>query len=113
MAEPDDKPIVNHGPSGHDYKSPSPNVEQILDISVPVVVVLAHKDMTVREVLQLVPGTVVQFEKNIKELIELMVNNIAVATGNTVKIGERFGLQVREMAGAPTAIRALGGKRTD
>ncbi len=111
MTDNNDKPEPGHAQDDAVGASPSLSIERILDIGVPVVVVLAQKDMTMREVLQLVPGAVVQFEKNIEEPIELMVNNITVATGSTVKMGEHFGLQIREMVGASAAICALGGKR--
>lgn len=89
-----------------------PNIERLLDIAVPVVVVLAQKNITLRDALQLMPGTVVQFEKNIEEPIELLVNNVVVATGCTVKMGEHFGLQVHEILGPSATIRALAGKKT-
>ncbi|MDQ7779047.1 MAG: FliM/FliN family flagellar motor switch protein [Planctomycetota bacterium] len=87
------------------------NVEQVLDIQVPVVAILAQKDITLREALQLTVGNVIQFEKSIEEPIDLLVNNVAVANGNTVKVGERFGLQIRETAGPSAAVNALGPRR--
>lgn len=88
---------------------PARNLDRVLGIELPLVVLLARKRMSLEEVLKLVPGTVLDFEKAVTEPLDLLVNDKVIARGDTVKVGERFGLQVREIAAPKETIRAMGG----
>jgi flagellar motor switch/type III secretory pathway protein FliN len=39
-------------------------------------------------------GTIIEFDKNIREPLVLEVGNVKLARGSIVKIGEKFGFQV-------------------
>lgn len=85
------------------------NLERILAIELPMVVLLARKRMRLEEVLRLIPGSVLEFDKPVTDPLDLLVNEQVIARGDTVKVGERFGLQIREIATAKETIRAMGG----
>ncbi|MBI3097108.1 MAG: FliM/FliN family flagellar motor switch protein [Planctomycetes bacterium] len=85
-----------------------PNVDRILNVQVPVIVVLAEKKMEVGDVLNLTPGSVVEFEKPADEYLEVLVNNQRIARGEAVRVGERFGVQIREVGTTIETIRAMG-----
>lgn len=83
---------------------PMPNkVERILKIPVPVIVVLAEKSLTFKEVLSMNEGTVLEFEKNNAEPLMLLVNDRKIGLGRVVKVGERFGLRIEDI-GDPEEI---------
>ncbi len=84
------------------------NLDRILAIELPMVVLLARKRMRLEEVLTLIPGTVLEFDKPVTDPLELLVNEQVIARGDTIKVGERFGLQVREIASPKETIRAMG-----
>jgi flagellar motor switch protein FliN len=69
-------------------------LKTILRLEVPFVVVLAERSMQVREVRDLVPGTIIELPKNAEEDLEIRVNNRAIGTGTAVKVGENFGIRV-------------------
>jgi flagellar motor switch protein FliN/FliY len=76
-------------------------------LSVPVIVKLAEKKISVGELQQLSPGAIVIFEKPCDELLDLFVNNRLYCRGEAVKIGEKFGLKVNEVGSRierPSAI---------
>lgn len=69
-------------------------LETILRLEIPFVVVLAERSMQVNEVRDLVPGTIIELPKNAEEELEIRVNNRAIGTGSAVKVGENFGIRM-------------------
>jgi flagellar motor switch protein FliN/FliY len=69
----------------------------LLRIEVPVVVTLATTRQPVSRVLDLAPGTILHFAKSCDEPLTLSVSDCDVAVGETVKVGEKFGLRLTSM----------------
>jgi flagellar motor switch protein FliN len=69
----------------------------LLKIKVPVTVTLATSKQSVRSIVELVPGAIIQFEKLCDEALTLEVGNHRVAEGETVKVGDKFGLRLTSM----------------
>jgi flagellar motor switch protein FliN/FliY len=107
---------VSNGRS--DAKSPSwlkhlpPYSRSLLRIKVPVTVTLATSRQSVRSILQLVPGSIIQFDKPCGEMLSLEVGNRRVAEGETVKVGDKFGLRLTSMALPEERFRIVTGKDT-
>lgn len=75
--------------------------QAILDIKTPVSVVLARKPVSVREIVDLVPGSMLTFEAHCDQPLLLEANGTPIATGETVKIGDKFGLRIRHLLSDP------------
>ena len=73
----------------------------LLKISVPVSVELASKKETLQEVIGLAPGSIIKFDKGCEEMLRLLVGENAVAIGEAVKVGEKFGFRVTSMVLPP------------
>jgi flagellar motor switch protein FliN/FliY len=69
----------------------------LLKIKVPVVVTLAEKRQSLGQVVELGPGSIIQFEKSCEEMLELNVGSQPVAVGEAVKVGDKFGLRVTQI----------------
>jgi flagellar motor switch protein FliN/FliY len=69
----------------------------LLRIQVPVLVTLAHKRQPLNKVVELRPGSIIQFNKSCEEMLELEVNNQVIAEGECVKAGDKFGLRITAM----------------
>jgi flagellar motor switch protein FliN len=69
----------------------------LLKIRVPVSVELASKKETLQEVIGLAPGSIIKFDKGCEEMLRLLVGENAVAIGEAVKVGEKFGFRVTSM----------------
>lgn len=69
----------------------------LLKIDVPVSVELASKKETLHEVISLAPGSIIKFDKGCEQLLRLVVGENAVAEGEAVKVGEKFGFRVTAM----------------
>ncbi len=66
----------------------------LLRIRVPVVVTLARKRQPLGRVVELGPGSIIHFEKSCEEMLDLEVGGLAVARGEAIKVGDKFGLRV-------------------
>jgi flagellar motor switch/type III secretory pathway protein FliN len=69
----------------------------LLKIRVPLSVTLAEKKQAVGQILELGPGSIIQFEKSCEEMLDLNVSNLPIARGEAVKVGEKFGLRVTSL----------------
>jgi flagellar motor switch protein FliN/FliY len=69
----------------------------LLHIRVPVMVTLAAQRQPVARILEMGPGSLLQFEKSCEELLELEINGHRVAVGEAVKVGDKFGMRVSAM----------------
>ena len=75
----------------------SRRLRRLLPIPVQVVVYLAEKPIEMGQLLSLAPGSLITFNKNCEEYLDLYVNNRLYCRGEAVKIGETFGLKVNEV----------------
>ena len=74
-----------------------PYTRSLLRIKVPVVVTLAEKRQKLSRIVELGPGSIIQFDKSCEEMLDLEVGNQAVACGEAVKVGDKFGLRITAM----------------
>lgn len=69
----------------------------VLAINTPVSVTLAHKKCSLSRIVDLVPGAMLTFEAHCDEPLTLEAGGKAIATGEAVKIGDKFGLRIRDV----------------
>ena len=75
-----------------------PNLDKLLGVRCPVIAVLADKVMHLNSVLKLDIGSVIVFPKHNTDSIHLLVNNVVVGAGKTIKVGDHFGLHLRSIS---------------
>ncbi len=98
-------------PVVHSAPPTSPDeLRRILTLQVPVIVKLAQRRLPVAEVLRLGVGSIIEFAKRNEDPLELLVNNQPVAVGEAVKVGENFGLRVKQVGNRRDIVAALGGR---
>jgi flagellar motor switch protein FliN/FliY len=68
--------------------------EHLLKLRVPVRVTLAAQRKSIREIVELGPGAIVKFAKTCDEPLELCVGDRAIATGEVIKVGDKFGVRI-------------------
>ena len=78
----------------------NPNLDLILDVPVKLTVELGSCQMTMREVLELAVGSVVQLDKVADEPVQLSVNRKLVARGEVVVVENQFGIKIIELLGS-------------
>ena len=81
---------------------------RILRLEVPVIVKLAERKLLLSEVMRLGAGAIIEFVKSSSEPLELLINNKVIAVGETVKVGENFGLRLTRIGDIRQVIQSLG-----
>jgi len=72
------------------------NLAALLDVELPLIAVLAEKRMSLHEILDLEVDSVIVFPKHNSDPVSLRVNNVEVGSGKTIKVGDHFGLHLRQ-----------------
>ena len=78
-------------------EEPSPNLNILLDVPVNLTVELGSCKLSMREVLQLNSGSVVQLEKVADDPVDLLVNGKLLARGEVIVVDNRFGIKITEL----------------
>jgi flagellar motor switch protein FliN/FliY len=87
----------------------SGELERILRLEVPVIVKLAERKLMLSEVMRLGTGAIIEFFKSSEEPLQLLINNKPIGLGETVKVGENFGLRITQIGDVKSIIATLGG----
>ncbi len=83
------------------------SLDFILDIPLKVTVELGRTKMSVRDILQLVQGSVVELSKFAGEPLEVLVNDRLVARGEVVTVNEKFGIRLTDILSPMERIEQL------
>uniref|UniRef100_A0A7C5PQD4 Flagellar motor switch protein FliN n=1 Tax=Thermodesulfobium narugense TaxID=184064 RepID=A0A7C5PQD4_9BACT len=73
------------------------NIENLLNIPLELSVSLGNAKMTLKEVLELRSGSVIELNKLAGEALEVMINDELIAKGEVVVIDENFGIRITEI----------------
>ena len=73
------------------------NMELIKDVPLQVTVRLGKTKMTIRDILELGEGSIVELDQLAGEPVDLLVNGKLVAKGEVVVIDENFGFRVKDI----------------
>ena len=83
-----------------DDEQEAPNLSLFLSVSVELVAELGQVDMSVEQVLGIVPGAIFGLEASADEPIHLIINGRKVGSGEVVVFEEKFGVLVTSMGNA-------------
>ncbi|MEO1496580.1 MAG: FliM/FliN family flagellar motor switch protein [Planctomycetota bacterium] len=99
--------VLRGFPPPTDYRDLPPNTVSMLQVSVPVSATLARKNLSINDIVELGPGSIITFDKSCDALLEICVADELVAEGEAVKVGERFGVRLRQMIMPSERFRTL------
>ncbi|MFD1735825.1 flagellar motor switch phosphatase FliY [Bacillus salitolerans] len=83
------------------------NLDMLLDIPLQVTVELGRTKRSVKEILELSSGSILELDKLAGEPVDILVNNKLVAKGEVVVIDENFGVRVTDIISQSDRIRKL------
>ena len=67
------------------------------NIDVELTVEVGRTEITIRDLLRLNEGSVVELDRLAGDPLDILVNNTKIAKGEVVMIGERFGIRFGEI----------------
>lgn len=76
------------------------NLNLILDVSVTLALEVGRARMSVRELLQLAPGAIVELDRLAGEPLDVLVNGVRVARGEVVVVNDKFGIRLTDVVSA-------------
>jgi len=79
-----------------------PSLDFLLDVPIKLTVELGGCQISMRDLLQLSVGSVVQLDKSANASVDLFVNQKLVARGEVVVVEENFGIKITEILAKAT-----------
>ncbi len=87
--------------------APQGSVDMLLDIDLDVSIELGRTDISIKRVLELAPGALVELDRLAGEPVDLLVNNKVVAKGEVVVVDESFGVRIISLVSPEERIKSL------
>jgi flagellar motor switch protein FliN len=83
------------------------SLEAILDIPVSLSVQIGQTKISIKNLLQLNQGSVVELERLAGEPLDVMVNNTLVAHGEIVVVNEKYGIRLTDIVSTHERVKKL------
>ena len=83
------------------------NFDFLLDIPLEVTVEIGRTRLTLRELLALGPGAVIELEKLADEPLDVLVNGRPIAHGEAVMVNDKFGVRLTDVISPSERISGL------
>ncbi|MCA1320915.1 flagellar motor switch phosphatase FliY [Bacillus tianshenii] len=83
------------------------NLNMLMDIPLQVTVELGRTRRSVKDILELSSGSVIELDKLAGEPVDILVNNKLIAQGEVVVIDESFGVRVTDIVSQTDRIKKL------
>jgi flagellar motor switch protein FliN len=91
----------------HLQETEAKNLDMLLDIPLQVTVELGRTKRSVKEILELTPGSIIELDKLAGEPVDIHINNRLIAKGEVVVIDENFGVRVTDIISQSDRLRKL------
>ena len=95
------------GAGGGKRVTGSPDLDVILDIPVRISMEVGNTEITIRNLLQLNQGSVIELDRLAGEPLDVLVNGTLIAHGEVVVVNERFGIRMTDVISPSERIKKL------
>lgn len=96
--------LTNTGTTGG---SDSPDLDVILDIPVRISMEVGNTQISIRNLLQLNQGSVIELDRLAGEPLDVLVNGTLIAHGEVVVVNEKFGIRMTDVISPSERIKKL------
>jgi flagellar motor switch protein FliN len=83
------------------------NLDVVLDIPVTLSIEVGRSRLSIRNLLQLNQGSVVELDRATGEALDVYVNGTLIAHGEVVVVNEKFGVRLTDVISPAERIRKL------
>ncbi len=88
-------------------QGPALSLDVVLDISMPVTVELGRTELTVKKLLQLRTGSVIELDKMAGEPLDIYIRDVCFARGEVVVVDNDFGVRITEILNPDQPLEEL------
>jgi len=110
-AVPDVSPIAleefHNEKNNTDTAATNPELDVILDIPVYISMEVGRTSITIRNLLQLNQGAVIELDRIAGEPLDVLVNGTLIAHGEVVVVNEKFGIRMTDVISPAERIKKL------
>lgn len=85
----------------------APDLDVILDIPVKISMEVGNTEITIRNLLQLNQGSVIELDRLAGEPLDVLVNGTLIAHGEVVVVNEKFGIRMTDVISPSERIKKL------
>lgn len=85
----------------------SQNISLLMDVELNVRVEIGQARRKLKDILEFVPGSILELDKTAGEPIDIYVNNQLIAVGEVVVIEEKFGVRIMEILDPAERLKRL------
>ena len=95
--------------SGDSMRSSAPreNIDMLLDVELDIYIELGRTNLSIKRILDLSPGSIVELDRMAGEPVDLLVNEKVIAKGEVVVLDENFGIRIVSLVSAEDRIKSL------
>lgn len=83
------------------------NLDMLLDIPVDISMEIGRTRISIRNLLQLTQGSVVELDRLAGEPLDVLVNGTLIAHGEVVVVNEKFGIRLTDVISASERVKRL------
>ncbi len=77
--------------------SKDPSVQRLLDVPIEVIIELGQTELSIRRILEIGPGSIIELDRMAGEPVDLVVSDKVIARGEVVVIEENFGIRITSL----------------
>jgi flagellar motor switch protein FliN/FliY len=94
-------------PAARNLRNGAPDLDVILDIPVRISMEVGNTEITIRNLLQLNQGSVIELDRLAGEPLDVLVNGTLIAHGEVVVVNEKFGIRMTDVISPSERIKKL------
>jgi flagellar motor switch protein FliN/FliY len=83
------------------------NLDLVLDVPVNVSLRVGATDMSIRDLVKLVEGSVIALDRQADEAMDVLVNGTLIAHGEIVVVDDRFGVRLTDVVSPVERIQKI------
>lgn len=87
--------------------APTRDLEMIMDIPVKLTVELGRTKLTIKQLLELAQGSVIELEGLAGEPMDILINGYLIAQGEVVVVEDKYGIRITEIITPSERIHKL------
>ena len=86
---------------------PIKNIDLIMDVPLDISVVLGRTKKSIKDILNLGAGSLIELDKLAEEPVEILVNGKQIALGEVVVVDENFGVRITSIVNSAERLKSL------
>jgi flagellar motor switch protein FliN/FliY len=84
-----------------------PTMDLLLDVELPVSVSFGKTEISMKDVLKLTTGSIVELNRGVNEPVEVLVNHCLIARGEVVVVEGNYGVRIQQIVSRMDRLRSV------